>query len=70
VRYGDECWSRVLMNWDNWRKAGLTRHRNWWPDVYRAACVHWGIEPEPGVLAYDVTYENVRADLKALTGPG
>ena len=22
VRYGDECWSRVLMNWENWRAAG------------------------------------------------
>jgi hypothetical protein len=40
VRYGDECWSRVLMNWENWRQQGLTRHRNWWPEVYRAACRH------------------------------
>jgi hypothetical protein len=68
VRYGDECWSRVLMNWDNWRKQGLTRHRNWWPDVYRAACRHWGVPPDPDVLAYSTTYETVRADLKELTG--
>src|SRR5258706_411102 len=20
IRYGDECWSRVLMNWENWRQ--------------------------------------------------
>jgi hypothetical protein len=68
VRYGDECWSRVLMNWDTWRQQGLTRHRNWWPDLYRSACQRWGIEPDPAVLAYSTTYETVRADLKELTG--
>jgi hypothetical protein len=68
VRYGDECWSRVLMNWENWRRQGLTQHRNWWPEVYRAACRHWGTEPDPKVLAYNTTYESVRADLKELTG--
>jgi hypothetical protein len=68
VKYGDECWSRVLMNWENWRTQGLTQHRNWWPDAYRDACKHWGVEPDPAVLAYNTTYESVRADLKALTG--
>jgi hypothetical protein len=68
VKYGDECWSRVLMNWENWRTQGLTQHRNWWPDVYRDACKHWGIEPDPQVLAYSTTYQTVRADLKELTG--
>jgi len=68
VKYGDECWSRVLMNWENWRAQGLTEHRNWWADVYRAACKHWGIEPDEKVLAYDTTYQTVRADLKELTG--
>jgi hypothetical protein len=68
VRYGDECWSRVLMNWENWRQKGLTQHRNWWPDLYREACRRWGTEPDPKVLAYSTTYETVRADLKELTG--
>lgn len=68
VRYGDECWSRVLMNWENWRAQGLTQHRNWWPDLYRAACERQGVAPDPRVLAYNTSYENVRADLKALTG--
>jgi hypothetical protein len=68
VRYGDECWSRVLMNWESWRQKGLTQHRNWWPDLYREACDRWGIEPDPKVLAYSTTYETVRADLKELTG--
>jgi len=68
VRYGDECWSRVLMNWENWRQQGLTQHRNWWPELYREACGRWGVEPDPKVLAYSTTYETVRADLKELTG--
>jgi len=68
VRYGDHCWSQVLMNWENWRKQGLTQHRNWWPELYRSACRHWGIEPDPQVLAYSTTYQSVRADLKELTG--
>lgn len=68
VRYGDQCWSRVLMDWETWRRQGLTEHRNWWPDLYRAACQRWGIEPDPAVLAYSTTYQTVRADLKELTG--
>jgi hypothetical protein len=68
VRYGDECWSKVLMGWRQWRDEGLTAHRNWWPDVYRDACASWGVEPDPRVLAYDTSYETVRADLKELTG--
>jgi hypothetical protein len=68
VRYGDECWSRVLMNWENWRQQGLTQHRNWWPSLYREACRRWGTQPDPAVLAYSTTYQTVRADLKELTG--
>jgi hypothetical protein len=70
VRYGDECWSKVLMGWRQWRDEGLTQHRNWWPDVYLEACRAWGVEPDPQVLAYDTSYETVRADLKQLTGSG
>ena len=68
VKYGDECWSRVLMNWETWREQGLTRHRNWWPDVYQDACKRWGVAPDPEVLAYSTSYQTVRADLKELTG--
>jgi hypothetical protein len=68
VRYGDECWSRVLMGWENWRQQGLTQHRNWWPEVYRDACKHWNVEPDPAVLAYSTTYKTIRADLKNLVG--
>ena len=68
VRYGDECWSKVLMGWRQWRDEGLTQHRNWWPDVYLQACKSWAVEPDPEVLAYNRSYETVRADLKELTG--
>jgi hypothetical protein len=56
------------MNWESWRQQGLTQHCNWWPEVYRAACKHWNVEPNPAVLAYATTYQTVRADLKNLVG--
>jgi hypothetical protein len=68
VKYGDDCWSKVLMNWESWREEGKTQHRNWWPEVYSAACRTWNIPPDPAVLAYATTYETVRADLKNLVG--
>jgi hypothetical protein len=67
TRYGDVCWSRVLMDWTAWRREGLTEHRNWWPDIYQDACARWGVRPDPEVLAYSVSYETVRADLKNLS---
>ena len=70
VQYGDQCWSKVLMGWSSWRDEGLTEHRNWWPDVYLEACKAWGKEPDRRVLAYNTTYETIRADLKELTGSG
>ena len=66
LAYGDEAWSRVTEDWAKWRDEGLTEHRNWWPEVYRAACEHWGVEPDRGLLAYHTTYENTRADLKGI----
>src|SRR4030095_12512357 len=70
IGYGDECWSRVLMGWREWREKGLTGHANWWPGLYDAACKSWGIEPDARVLAFETTYETVRADLKNLTVSG
>jgi hypothetical protein len=67
VEYGDRCWSKVLVGWSQWRQEGRTEHRNWWPGCYRQACRHWNIEPDPKVLAYNTTYEQVRADLKAIS---
>lgn len=68
LAYGDNAWSHILVDWAKWREEGKTQHRNWWPDVYREACRHWGVEPDPALLAYNMTYENTRADLKQVAG--
>ena len=70
IDYGDECWSRVLMDWNQYRNEGKTEHRNWWPGLYEAACKSWGIEPNPAVLEYGTSYETVRADLKTISASG
>ena len=64
MAYGDRVWNKVLVDWKKWKEDGLTDHRNWWPEVYLAACKHWGREPDAKLLAYNKTYENARADLK------
>ena len=64
LAYGDQCWSRILSNWQAVKDQGLTNHENWWPAIYRQACATWGEEPDPKVLAYSTTYEGKRADLK------
>jgi hypothetical protein len=64
MAYGDKAWSKILIDWKKWKEDGLTDHRNWWPDIYRTACQHWGVEPDPQLLAYSTTYESTRADLK------
>jgi len=68
LAYGDKAWSKILVDWAKWRDEGLTQHRNWWPDVYRRACKHWGIHPDSKLLAYAKTYEETRADLKQVAG--
>jgi hypothetical protein len=70
VEYGDQCWSKVLMKWESWRTEGKTAHRNWWPELYRAACKSWGVDPDPRILAYATSYQNVRADLKNISTSG
>jgi hypothetical protein len=66
--YGDQCWAKILSNWRTVRDQGLTRHENWWPGIYKQACRSWGVEPDPKVLGFAETYEDVRADLKKVTG--
>ncbi len=70
IAYGDASWSRVMADWQRWKDEGLTRHRNWWPDLYRAYCRRKNTVPDPGVLAYDVSYEGKRADLQEIAAPG
>lgn len=64
INYGDQCWSKVTVGWRQWMEEGLTKHRNWWPDLYRSYCANRGVEPDPEVLAFHETYEGKRADLK------
>ena len=68
LAYGDEAWTRILVDWNKWKEDGLTEHRNWWPEIYRAACEHQGVEPDPRLLGYNTTYETARADLKHVAG--
>jgi hypothetical protein len=68
LAYGDKAWSRIVVDWKKWKDDGLTEHRNWWPEVYRAACRRQGIEPDPEMLAYSTTYEHARADMKDVAG--
>ncbi len=70
LAYGDECWSRILSNWQSVKDQGLTEHANWWPEIYLQACKTWGIEPDPKVLAFSETYEGQRADLKTVGASG
>ena len=66
MTFGDVAWTKVLTDWKKWQDEGLTQHRNWWPDVYRAACRHWNVEPDARLIAYNVSYEHTRADLKEM----
>jgi hypothetical protein len=68
IEYGDQCWSRVAIDWEKYRAEGLTNHENWWPELYQAWCKVRGISPEPDVLAFSTSYRQVRADLKLLSG--
>ena len=65
--YGDECWLRVLIDWEKYRTEGLTTHTNWWPGLYTAWCAAHAAEPDPEVLAYATNYSQKRADLRELT---
>ena len=67
LEYGDQCWSRILSNWQAVKEQGLTEHANWWPAVYQEACAAWGTTPDPAVLAFAETYEGARADLKGVS---
>jgi hypothetical protein len=68
LEYGDRCWAKILSNWRTVRDQGLTQHENWWPRIYMQACQSWGVPPEPEVLSFAETYEDVRADLKKVLG--
>lgn len=66
IDFGDACWAKVLVGWSDWKKQGLTAHRNWWPQLYQEWCEHRGTTPDSKVLAFAETYEGKRADLKTI----
>lgn len=66
LAYGDRCWTKVVSHWHEYLEQGLTKHRNWWPELYRIACTKWNVPPDPVALAFDKTYEDSRADLQKL----
>ncbi|MGH8019504.1 MAG: hypothetical protein ACREIA_14715 [Opitutaceae bacterium] len=68
--YGDRCWAKVLIDWNSYREQGLTAHENWWPALYREWCRIQGREPDPAILAFDISYEKARADLRELSVSG
>jgi hypothetical protein len=68
LEYGDQCWSRILSNWQEVKDQGLTEHANWWPAIYQEACASWHETPDAKVLAFAETYADARADLKGVTG--
>ena len=63
MKYGDECWSRILSNWATVKEKGLTAHENWWPGIYKQACIAANRVPDPQVLDFAETYEAKRADI-------
>lgn len=70
--HAEECRAKVAIDWKKYREQGLTQHENWWPELYLAACQVKGLEPDPTVLAYQTSYEEVQTDLKTglLSNPG
>jgi hypothetical protein len=70
TNYGDECWVRVLIDWQSYRDKGLTQHENWWPPLYKEWCRLHGRTPNEKVLAYNTSYAAQRADLKELSVSG
>jgi hypothetical protein len=66
VEYGDECWSKVLVAWKQFKEEGLTDHRNWWPGLYKAYCEKTGQPADPAVLSFSTSYESTRPDLKEI----
>jgi len=67
LAYGDQCWSRVLIDWQSYKDKGLTDHANWWPGLYREWCRVHGRKVDLAVEAYQTSYATARADLRELS---
>jgi hypothetical protein len=63
TEFGQRVWDEVAREWSRTYDRDLLTQHNWWPQVYREACEHWGIEPEARVLEYDSTKGSTPGDL-------
>jgi hypothetical protein len=57
----------VLIDWEKYKREGLTQHENWWPEIYREWCRIQGRDVDAKVEAYATDYSAIRADLRDLT---
>jgi len=67
IRYGDECWARVLMN-GRLAPERLTQHRNTGGRSFTAKPASTGASSPIKSLAYSTTLRNGPRRLKELTG--
>jgi hypothetical protein len=65
--FGDRCWSKVLIDWESYRREGKTQHHNWWPELYRTWCRQRGEAPDPRIESFATSYQAVRADLREIS---
>lgn len=70
AEYGSQCWSRVVADWDKWVRDGLTRHENWWPELYREFCRLHDLPGNPEELSFNKSYRDTRADLQRISTSG
>ncbi|MDB6151652.1 MAG: hypothetical protein JWL90_105 [Chthoniobacteraceae bacterium] len=70
VSFGDQCWSKVLVNWEGYRESGLTDHHNWWEALYSEFCRLHKKTPDPAAAAFNQSYQHIRADLKEISASG
>lgn len=70
AEYGSACWSKVVSDWDQWAKDGLTEHFNWWPDLYKEFCEKQNYSAVEDELKFNDSYKETRADLQRIAASG
>lgn len=70
AEYGSACWSKVMTDWEQWQRDGLTEHRNWWPGLYAEHCRIHGLTPDERAMSFSTNYAATRADLQRIAASG
>lgn len=70
ARFGSQCWDKVVSDWEQWEKEKLTKHRNWWPELYLEFCKISQISPNQKELNFSKSYRDTRADLQRISASG